>query len=160
MFPRNKRQHGRGRFASAGRTFVVENDRTENSVAEYSFEILEAGPCLIAAFHGEISTHRYTEFRHDYNEICRRMILADPKRLIIDLTATTYFGSLFVGMIVKLTISTRNQDGHLALCGLSKQLKELMKQLLLLERDSSIGTRLKHYPTRAEAVTAMTAINT
>ena len=126
---------------------------------EYSFELVEDGPCLIAAFVGDISTHGYTDLRNDYNEICRRLGEAEPVRLIIDLTETKYFGSLFIGMIVKLSVSIRNQDGHLALCGLSTQLIELMKQLLLLERESHQAKRLRHFPTRAEALRAMMSID-
>ncbi len=126
---------------------------------DYKFQILEDNDCLIACFTGEISSHGYSEFRNDYNEICRRLNDANSKRLVIDLTETDYFGSLFIGMIVKLSVTIRNQQGQLALCGLSDQLQELMKKLLLLERESDSASRLKHLPTRQEAVNALRTVD-
>lgn len=124
-------------------------------MTDYRFSIEEDGEILIACFAGEISTHGYSEFRNDYNEICRQLNQMAIKRLIIDLTETKYFGSLFIGMIVKLSITIRHQQGHLALCGLSDQLEQLMKQLLLLERTSDAANRLQHFATRAEALSAL-----
>ena len=125
---------------------------------EYGFELLESGPCLVAAFRGDIATHRYSEMRDDYNAICRQLGEADPKRLIIDLTETRFFGSLFIGMMMKLAVSTWNQDGHVALCGLSDQLKDLMQKLMLLERNPESASRLKHFATRDDAVRAFESI--
>ena len=123
---------------------------------EYKFEISEQAGCLVAAFSGQISTHCYAEFRDDYNEIRRRLSLTDSQRLIMDLTETTFFGSLFIGMILKLSVAVGNQNGKFALCGLSDQLKELMKKLMLLERNSDAAGYLKHYATRGEALQGLT----
>ncbi len=123
---------------------------------EYSFEITEEGPCLVAMFCGHISTQRYSEFRNDYNQICKQLTDLSPKLLVIDLSNAEYFGSLFIGMIVKLTVMTGNQGGRVALCGLSDQLKDLMKKLLLLERSPDSRIQLRHLPTRAEAIAALT----
>lgn len=128
---------------------------TDDTSSTYCFRMEEENSCVIAVFTGEISTHRYTEFRNDYNDICRKVTESETKWLVIDLSATKYFGSLFIGMIVKLTVSTGNQGGRVALCGLSSQLKELFKKLLLLERSPDSKVNLAHYPTRAEAIAAM-----
>jgi anti-anti-sigma factor len=126
-------------------------------VDQYHFELADEGGCLVAAFTGEISTHFYSVFRDDYNEICRRLSQADGQSLIIDLTETTFFGSLFVGMILKLSVTIGRQNGKFALCGLSEQLSELMKKLMLLEKNSDSAGYLKHFRTRDEAVTALTS---
>ena len=130
---------------------------TTGASGAYSFEMENDGLCVVAVFKGEISTHRYSEFRNDYNEICRRVTESETKLLIIDLSETLYFGSLFIGMIVKLTISAGNQGGKVALCGLSDQLKDLMKKLLLLERSPNPKVNLSHYATRELAVAALTS---
>ncbi|MEO2015680.1 MAG: STAS domain-containing protein [Fuerstiella sp.] len=126
---------------------------------EYKFELKEDEGCLVAAFTGQISTHCYTEFRDDYNEICRSLSVAESPRLIIDLTETSFFGSLFIGMILKLSVTVGNQDGQFALCGLSDQLNELMKKLMLLERNSDAAKHLKHYVTRAEAIHGLMSLD-
>jgi len=128
-------------------------------VGEYKFELREDGGCLVAAFTGQITTHFYTEFRDDYNEICRRLSVVDSPRLIIDLTETDFFGSLFIGIILKLSVSVGRQNGQFALCGLSDQLDELMKKLMLLERNADAAGDLKHYSTRAEAVSGLTSLD-
>ena len=125
------------------------------TVDQYQCDLGEEGGCLVAAFTGQISTHFYSNFRDDYNEICRRLSLAKGQRLIIDLTETTFFGSLFVGIILKLSVTVGHQNGQFALCGLSEQLSDLMKKLMLLEKNSDSGGYLKHYSTRAEAVSVL-----
>lgn len=130
---------------------------TEGASGVYRFEFDDDGPCIVAVFKGEISTHRYSEFHNDYNEICRRVTESDSRLLVIDLAETLYFGSLFIGMIVKLTVMVGNQNGKVALCGLSDQLKDLMKKLLLLERSPGSKIHLSHYATRQQAVAALSA---
>lgn len=122
---------------------------------EYTFEIEHTAACLVASFGGEISTQRYSEFRNDYNAVCREISQMEAKLLIIDLSRAVYFGSLFIGMVVKLTTTTCSQGGRVALCGLSDQLKDLMKKLLLLERSPDSKLNLSHYPTRSEAQAAL-----
>ena len=121
----------------------------------YQCKLGEEGGCLVAAFTGQISTRFYSSFRDDYNEICRRLSLSKGQLLIIDLTETCFFGSLFVGIILKLSVTVGQQDGQFALCGLSEQLSDLMKKLMLLEKNSDSAGYLKHYSTRAEAVSAL-----
>ena len=125
---------------------------------EYSFEISMEGVCLVATFQGEISTSHYSDFRNDYNEIFRRLNELENKLFVMDLTKAEYFGSLFIGMVVKLSVAVRNQNGHMVLCGLSDQLQDLMKKLLLLERESDPVSRLKHVATREEALAELNAI--
>ena len=126
---------------------------------QYECDLEEEGDCLVAAFKGQISTHFYSKFRDDYNEICRRLSLAEGQRLIIDLTDTTFFGSLFVGIILKLSVTIGHQNGQFALCGLSAQLSDLMQKLMLLEKNSDSAGYLKHYSTRAEAVSALMTLD-
>ena len=124
-------------------------------VDEYGFELVEQDGCLIAAFRGDLSTHRYSEFRNDYNDICRSLAGMETKWLIIDLTETTFFSSLFIGIMMKLAVFTWNQNGLVALCGLSNQLQDLMKKLMLLEPNAESASRLQHFATRAEAIAAL-----
>jgi anti-anti-sigma factor len=128
-------------------------------MSKYTFEIIDESSCLIAVFRGEISTHDHSDFRNDYNEICRQLHHRGEQKLILDLAETTYFGSLFIGMIVKMSVSIRSQQGQLVLCGLSVQLKDLMKQLLLLEREADSVSRLRHVDTRADALAVIVASN-
>ena len=132
-----------------------QTSRRRMNMEDYSFEITSDGPCLIAMFCGHIATQRYSEFRNDYNEVCRQLIQMPRQLLVIDLTKADYFGSLFIGMIVKLTVSVSGQEGNVALCGLSDQLKELLKKLLLLERSPDSKLHLRHFATRDEAVAAL-----
>ena len=64
--------------------------------SDYRFSAELTGDGLVAAFGGEISTHWYSEFRNDYNEVCRRLAEVDDRQQVIDLSEATYFGSLFI----------------------------------------------------------------
>ena len=123
----------------------------------YCFKLTQEDQSLVASFGGRISTQRYSEFRNDYNEVCRRLDSDKIPYLIIDLSDAEYFGSLFIGMIVKLTVNMGNRDGKVALCGLSDQLMELLKKLLLLERAPDSKIQLKHYATLQEALAALSS---
>lgn len=118
----------------------------------YNSQVTHTDSAIIATFSGEISTHHYSDFRNDYNEICRLLSQSNGKRLLIDLTDVTFFGSLFIGIILKLATLTRQKDGCLAICGLTPQLKQLMKKLMLLERQPDGGHRLQHVATREESL--------
>lgn len=117
----------------------------------YKSEVTEIDSVIVATFAGEISTHQYTEFRGDYNEICRLLSQSSDKRLLIDLTDTTFFGSLFIGIMMKLATQVRLKGGMMALCGLTPQLKQLMAKLLLLERQPNGGFHLESHATREDA---------
>ena len=118
----------------------------------YSSQVTHTDSVIIATFIGEISTDHYTEFRHDYNEICRLLSQSNGKRVLIYLAGVTFFGSLFIGIILKLSIHTRRKKGVLAICGLTPQLKQLMQKLMLLERKPNGGHRLQHLATREESL--------
>ena len=128
-----------------------------HTLKNYGCEIHEIDSCLVAAFSGEFTTASYSKFRDDYNEICRRLSEVESQRLVIDLTNVRFFGSLFVGMVVKTWVSIQARHGQMALCGLSDQLNDLMKKLLLLERKGEDAGRLKHFATRTAALEAIAA---
>lgn len=121
-------------------------------MSEYQSSISVIDGCIVASFSGEITTHHCTEFRNDYNEIFRRLVEAEDKRVILDLTETTFFGSMFVGIIMKLAMQINRQNGTMLLCGLSPQLSQLMQSLLLLEKHSDTESHLQHAATREEAI--------
>ena len=120
-------------------------------MSEYRAEICAQSRHILVRFDGEISTPHYTDFRHDYNTICRHIMDADVPLVILDLEQTTFFGSLFVGTMLKLSIRIRAAGGRMVICGLSEQLMQLMQQLLLLERHAGEGICLQHVASLAEA---------
>lgn len=124
-------------------------------MSEYRAEICVNQNRILVCFFGEISTPHYTDFRHDYNAVCRHIMEAQPPRVILDLQQTTFFGSLFVGTMLKLSMQIRAAGGRMVLCGLSEQLMQLMQQLLLLERHAGEGSCLEHVHCLAEAEAAL-----
>ena len=95
-------------------------------MSNYTFRLDESPDCVIASFGGDISGHRYSELRDDYNAIYRALTASTRKNLVIDLTDTIFFGSLFAGMMMKLGMMVWQNNGRIALCGLSPQLEELL----------------------------------
>lgn len=113
-------------------------------MSEYRAEICASPRHILVRLSGEISTPHYTDFRHDYNTICRHIVDADVPQVILDLEQTTFFGSLFVGTMLKLSMRVRAAGGRMVICGLSEQLMQLMQQLLLLERHAGESSCLQH----------------
>lgn len=125
-------------------------------MSDYLAELNVSQDRIIARFSGEISTPHYNDFRHDYNDICRELASPQPRQLILDLTNATFFGSLFVGIMLKLSMRVRASGGRMIICGLSPQLSQLMQKLLLLERHAGEGNRLQHATSVAEAEQLLT----
>ncbi|MCR9200272.1 MAG: STAS domain-containing protein [Planctomycetaceae bacterium] len=125
-------------------------------MSDYRAEICVNSHRLLVRFCGEISTPHYSDFRHDYNTICRHIMEVGAPQMILDLEQTTFFGSLFVGTMLKLSMRIRAAGGRMVICGLSEQLMQLMRQLLLLERHAGEGSCLQHAACLTDAERALT----
>ena len=53
--------------------------------------------------------------------------------LLVDFSKLDYFGSTFIGMLIRLAKKARHGGGEAVLCHLSDNMKQMMKTLMLLE---------------------------
>ncbi len=72
---------------------------------------------------------------------------ADPPRVVVDLTGTTYFGSTFIELLVRAWKRLRERDGSLVFCGVQPLCAEILQV-------SRLDTLWQICDTQAEAVAA------
>lgn len=73
--------------------------------------------------------------------------VAQP-RVVFDLTGSTYFGSYFLGILVRCWKHISSRDGTLALCGVSDMGREVLGI-------TSLDTLWEIYPNHTEAAKAL-----
>jgi len=72
----------------------------------------------------------------------------DVPMVVFDLTDVSYFGSVFLALLLRCHKLVRSQGGELVLCGVSKLARELL-------RITALDTLWAIYDTREEAVAAL-----
>jgi len=73
--------------------------------------------------------------------------VADPPRVVLDLSRTTYLGSTFIELLVRAWKRLRERGGTLVLCGLQPYCQEVLHV-------SRMDTLFEILPTRDRAVAA------
>ena len=71
--------------------------------------------------------------------------IADPPRIVIDLSETTMIGSMFIELLVRAWKRLRERGGTLVLCGLQPFCAEVL-------RITQLDKLWETYPTQQEAV--------
>jgi anti-anti-sigma factor len=97
------------------------------------FEFEQSGDVLILIAHGPFMEFRDSDIRDAYNEAYRRLHEPDTRHLLVDFSKLEYFGSTFVGILIRLAKKARSQKGEAALCHLSPSMSDMLKTLMLLE---------------------------
>ncbi len=72
----------------------------------------------------------------------------EVRNLLVDMSASNYFGSLVLGEIVKLVQAVRDHGGRIALCGVSGDMQEVLR---IMKLDSM----WEQFHTRADALQAI-----
>lgn len=86
---------------------------------------------------GPFMEFRDSDIRNAYNEAYRRLLEPGIQHLLVDFSKLDYFGSTFVGILIRLSTKVRMGGGHAFLCHLSDSMKQMMKTLMLLENPKS-----------------------
>jgi anti-sigma B factor antagonist len=74
----------------------------------------------------------------------------DPPMVVMDLSDVTYFGSVFLALLLRCHKHVKSRGGELVLCGASKMALELL-------RVTALDTLWAIYETREEALDAIDA---
>ena len=102
---------------------------SENPVFEYE----QHGNVLVVLSTKELSGFRDSDIRDSYNDMYRRLDGEGVRHLLFDFSRLEYFGSTFIGILIRLAKKARLGGGEAALCNLSDNMHEMMKRLMLLE---------------------------
>ena len=105
------------------------------SGSEDVFEYEVNGDILVVIPVRDFMSLRDSDLRDAYNETYRRLTTEDLKHLVFDFAQLNYFGSTFVGIMIRLAKKTRDGGGVTVLCNLSDEIRSILKQLMLLEND-------------------------
>lgn len=115
------------------------------------FEFEVSGDVLILTANGPFMEFRDNDIRNGYNEAYRLLSQPGTKHLVVDFSLLDYFGSTFVGILVRLARKARGNQGQVVLCHLSDSMREMLKTLMLLE-NPKIDFSMQQVKTRADAL--------
>lgn len=97
------------------------------------FEYDRSHNILIVAPRGNITEFRDSDIRDAYNNTYREITQEHVRHLLIDFSEMSYFGSTFVGILIRLAKKIRLDGGEAVLCCLSDNMRDMLKTLMLLE---------------------------
>lgn len=123
------------------------------------FEFEQAGNVLIVTAFGPFMEFRDSDLRNAYNEAYRRLSEPETKHLLVDFSQLDYFGSTFVGILIRLAKKARSNKGEAVLCHLSDNMRDMLKTLMLLENVKTDFYWVP-YPNREAATLALAAKDT
>jgi anti-anti-sigma factor len=118
------------------------------------FEFEQVGDVLVLVPHGPFLEFRDNDIRNAYNEAYRRLSEPGAKHLMVDFSGLDYFGSTFVGILIRLAKKARGNKGEAVLCHLSDNMMDLLRTLMLLENPKT-DFYWTPYPTRKDALKAL-----
>ena len=122
------------------------------------FEYEQSGNVLIVVANGPFLEFRDNDIRNAYNEAYRRLSDPETKHLLVDFAKLDYFGSTFVGILIRLAKKARSNKGEAVLCHLSDNMKDMLKTLMMLENPKTDFYWVP-YPNREAALSALAAKN-
>lgn len=141
--------HGRN---STRAVFRIRELRMSQDKQIFSFE--RCGEVLILTAMGSFMEFRDNDIRNGYNEAFRQLCEPGIRHLLVDFSAMQYFGSTFVGILIRLAKKARANKGDAALCHMSDNMKDMLKTLMLLE-NPKIDFSWVAYPDRDSALKAL-----
>ena len=115
----------------------------------FDFECV--GVTLVLIPSGQFTEFRDHDIRNAYNEAYRMVTQPEVRHLLVDFSGLTYFGSTFVGILIRLAKKVRGDGGQAVLCHLTDDMREMMNRLMLLE-NPRIESSWKNFATRQEAL--------
>lgn len=101
------------------------------SIEIFQFEHVD--DTLVVTPTGSMVQVRDGDIRDAYNETYRLLCQPEVSNLLIDFEKLDYFGSTFIGMLIRLAKKARADGGEAFLCCLSSTMRDMMKNLMLLE---------------------------
>lgn len=93
----------------------------------------EDNDVLVLSPEGDFMKVREGQMRNEYNELYRILSTTNCKHMVVDFTHIEYFGSTFIGILIRLAQRVKKNEGLSVLCCLNDRMREVLKSLMLLE---------------------------
>ncbi len=113
-----------------------------------SFQISWHGGTVVVTPSTDIENMKWDLIEQVAEVVLTPMRERDVTFLVFDLTHVTYFGSIFLSLLLRCHKHVRTRGGEMALCGASETAAELL-------RITALDTLWAIYDTRDEALTAL-----
>jgi len=108
--------------------------------------------CILVIMPSESFAHaRDAAIRNAYNEAYRWLSDDSVRHLVFDFSELQWFGSTFVGIMIRLAKKARLGNGEAALCHMSETTLSMLQQLMLLE-NTKTDFFWRPFDTRADAI--------
>jgi anti-anti-sigma factor len=114
------------------------------------FQVQGEGRTLIVIPQAESYGFRYTDVHLESNKLLQVMAGPDFDNLIVDFGALHYFGSEFIGALIRLARTTCDSGGRVALCNASDKMLQVLTNMRL-------NKLWPYFDTRAEALESVAA---
>ena len=114
------------------------------------FTIERHGDALVVAPHGTAESLEWQGVKEAASVVLAPIEDADVPLVVFDLGALSYFGSVFLAMLLQCHKIVKSRGGELVMCGLSDPARELL-------RITALDTLWAIYDTRDEALDAIGA---
>ena len=95
------------------------------------FQIEHAGRTLIVVPQAESYGFRYTDVHLESNKLLALMRGPDIDDLVVDFGSLHYFGSEFIGALIRLARSVCDGGGRVALCNASEKMVQVLSNMKL-----------------------------
>lgn len=119
----------------------------------FTFEV--SASVLILSANGSFMEFRDSDIRDAYNEAYRLLMQPESRHLLVDFSNLQYFGSTFVGILIRLSQRVHSKGGQSVLCCLSDTMEQMLKSLMLLENPKA-DFAFRSMPDRAAAMEYLT----
>ena len=96
-----------------------------------TFAIEQENATVIVAPLMNLGELEYDRIERGGREILERLAAAHAKNVVLDLGQIDYFGSTALGFFVRLWNRASQQGGQMALCGVSRQEREVLQRTRL-----------------------------
>jgi anti-anti-sigma factor len=115
------------------------------------FEFESTADTLLLTVNGPFMEFRDHDVRNAYNEAYRLLCQPAARHLLVDFSRLEYFGSTFVGILIRLAKKVRQCGGETVLCSLSDSMQEMLRTLMLLE-NTKTDFFIKPFPDAGQAL--------
>lgn len=119
----------------------------------FTFEV--SSSVLILSANGSFMEFRDADIRDAYNEAYRLLMQPESRHLLVDFSNLQYFGSTFVGILIRLSQRVHSNGGQSVLCSLSDTMEQMLKSLMLLENPKA-DFSFRSMPDRSAAMEYLT----
>ena len=86
---------------------------------------------LVVTPNGDSLSYRDIDIQREGAEIKDYILKTGTKQVVVDMGRSNYFGSLMIGVINSIGQSARQNNGHMAICNASEEMRNILDVMKL-----------------------------